>query len=75
GRGNTMILGNLPTEPIYVSGTSSSGVFSPKDLRKCKPTHPYKTGDFISAEVPKGIHAGVYSPRRIVSLTDETRVR
>ena len=47
----------------------------PKGQPKCKPTHSYKTGDFISAEVPKGIHAGVYSPRRIVSLTDETRVR
>ena len=56
-----------------VVGTDKYGF--PRGQPKCKPTHPYKTGDFLSAEVPKGIHAGVYSPRRIVSLTDETRVR
>jgi len=55
-----------------VVGTDKYGF--PKGQPKCKPAHPYRTGDFVSAAVPKGTYAGTYTARRIVKLTAEKRV-
>ena len=53
-------------------GTDKYGF--PKGQPKCKPAHTYRTGDFVSAVVPKGVYAGDYTSRRIVKLTAEKRV-
>ena len=55
-----------------VVGTDKYGF--PKGQPKCKPAHPYRTGDCVSAAVPKGTYAGTYTARRIVKLTAEKRV-
>ena len=34
----------------------------------------YRTGNFVSAVLPKGVYAVAYTPRRIVKLTAEKRV-
>ena len=55
-----------------VVGTDKYGF--PKGRPKCKPAHTYRTGDFVSAVVPKGMYAGAYTPRRIMKLNGEKRV-